>query len=59
MSALEQFPYCDRNPAFAWSQSDQVPFLLGQFNFFEVFDVSFSRSRKTFEVRYPGTSQKP
>jgi hypothetical protein len=45
--------------AFAWAQSDQVPFLLGQFNFFEVFDVLFSRSRKTFEVRVPGTSQNP
>src|SRR5438046_2278337 len=30
--------------AFAWAQSDQVPFLLGQFNFFEMFDVLFSRS---------------
>jgi hypothetical protein len=45
--------------ALAWAQSDQVPFLLGQFNFFEVFDVLFSRSRKTFELRHPGTSQNP
>ncbi len=45
--------------AFAWAQSDQVPFLLGQFTFFEVFDLPFSRSRKTIEVRYPAISQKP
>ncbi len=35
----------------AWAASDQAPFLLGQFNFFQVFDVSFSRSRGMFEIR--------
>ncbi len=40
--------------AFAWAESDQVPLLLGQFNFFEVFDVCFFRARKVFEVRQPG-----
>ncbi len=40
--------------AFAWAQSDQVPFLLGEFNFFEVFDVFFARSRRIFEIRVPG-----
>jgi len=38
---------------FAWAQSDQVPFLLGQFNFFQVFDVFFFRARKFFEIRQP------
>lgn len=35
----------------AWAASDQVPFILGQFNFFQVFDVSFFRSRRLFEIR--------
>jgi hypothetical protein len=35
----------------AWAASDQVPFILGQFNFFQVFDVSFFRSRGFFEIR--------
>jgi hypothetical protein len=38
--------------------SDQVPFVLGQFNFFQVFDVSFFRSRGMFEIR-PAASGKP
>jgi hypothetical protein len=40
----------------AWAQSDQVPFLLGQFNFFRAFDVCFFRARKVFEIRQPGVS---
>jgi len=39
--------------ALAWAQSDQVPFLLGQFNFFQEFDVCFFRARKVFEIRQP------
>ena len=39
---------------FAWARSDQVPCLLGQFNFFEVFDVCFFRMRKIFELRQTG-----
>ncbi len=35
----------------AWAASDQVPFVLGQFNFFQAFDIFFSRSRGIFEVR--------
>ncbi len=35
----------------AWASSDQVPFVLGQFNFFQVFDVSFFRARRFFEIR--------
>jgi hypothetical protein len=34
-----------------WAASDQVPFVLGQFNFFQAFDVSFFRSRGIFEIR--------
>jgi hypothetical protein len=45
--------------AFAWAQSDQVPLLLGQFNFFEVFDVLFFRSKTTFDIRVPGTAAPP
>jgi Aspartyl protease len=36
---------------FAWSQSDNVPLLLGRMNFFLEFDVCFYRSQLTFEVR--------
>jgi hypothetical protein len=35
----------------AWASSDQVPFVLGQFNFFQAFDVCFFRSRGIFEIR--------
>jgi hypothetical protein len=36
--------------ALAWADSDQVPFLLGQFNFFQAFDVCFFRARGIFEI---------
>lgn len=36
--------------AFAWSQSDEVPLVLGQTNFFMEFDVCFFRSQLTFSV---------
>jgi Aspartyl protease len=35
---------------FAWSQSDDVPLLLGRMNFFMEFDVCFYRSQLIFEV---------
>jgi hypothetical protein len=35
---------------FAWSQSDDVPLLLGRMNFFLEFDVCFYRSQLIFEV---------
>jgi hypothetical protein len=44
---------------FAWANSDQVPFLLGQFNFFQAFDVCFFRSRGVFEIRQAGVSSSP
>jgi hypothetical protein len=37
--------------AFAWTQSGDVPMILGQVNFFMEFDVCFYRSQKAFEVR--------
>jgi len=42
--------------ALAWADSDQVPLLFGQFNFFQAFDVCFFRSRGVFEIRQPGAS---
>jgi hypothetical protein len=35
---------------FAWTQSDNVPLILGQVNFFETFDVCFFRSEFAFEI---------
>lgn len=40
--------------AFAWAQSDAIPMILGQVNFFLEFDVCFYRSRAIFEVRPKG-----
>ena len=37
--------------AFAWAETDIVPVLLGQANFFLEFDVCFYRARSVFEVR--------
>jgi hypothetical protein len=36
--------------AFAWTNSSQVPLILGQTNFFQEFDVCFQRSRCTIEL---------
>jgi hypothetical protein len=35
---------------FAWAQSDQVPIIWGQMNFFLVFNVCFYRAQNAFEV---------
>ena len=43
----------------AWAGSDQVPFVLGQFNFFQAFDVSFFRSRGFFEIQPASPSGNP
>jgi hypothetical protein len=40
--------------AFAWTQSTEVPMLLGQVNFFMEFDVCFFRSQAAFEVNPTG-----
>ncbi len=37
--------------AFAWTRALNVPLILGQVNFFLEFDVCFSASKKTFELR--------
>lgn len=37
--------------AFAWTQAENVPLLLGQVNFFAEFDVCFFRARGILEVR--------
>jgi hypothetical protein len=37
--------------AFAWTQSNTVPVLLGQVNFFMEFDVCLFRARSVFEVK--------
>ena len=42
--------------AFAWTQSTDVPLILGQVNFFMEFDVCFFRSQSAFEVSPKGTS---
>jgi len=39
------------NLVFAWSQSNEVPLLLGRVNFFSEFDVCFYGSQLAFEVR--------
>ena len=36
--------------AFAWSQSDAIPVILGQVNFFQEFDVCFYRALGVFDV---------
>ena len=36
--------------AFAWTQAENVPLILGQVNFFMAFDVCFFRSRNSFEI---------
>ncbi len=37
--------------AFAWTQAENVPLLLGQVNFFMEYDVCFYRARHVFEVQ--------
>ena len=45
--------------ALAWANSDKVPFLLGQFNFFQAFDVFFFRTRGVFEIRQASIAISP
>ena len=37
--------------AFAWTQAEDIPLILGQVNFFMEFDVCFYRSQRAFDVR--------
>jgi len=49
---VEQLPAVDL--AFAWTQSNDIPAILGQINFFSEFDVYFSRSTNQFEITLRG-----
>lgn len=44
-------PFAAVNLAFAWTQTPDVPLILGQANFFHEFEVCFFRARSEFEVR--------
>jgi hypothetical protein len=37
--------------AFAWTQSNDVPIILGQVNFFMEYDICFYRSQSEFELK--------
>lgn len=37
--------------AFAWTQADDIPVILGQVNFFLEFDVCFYRTQLAFEIK--------
>ncbi len=37
--------------AFAWTQAEDLPLILGQVNFFMVFEVCFFRAHSLFELR--------
>jgi hypothetical protein len=43
-------PYPAVNLYFAWIQSNDVPLILGEYNFFQEFDVHFYRSQFEFEI---------
>ncbi|ETW98998.1 MAG: hypothetical protein ETSY1_16615 [Candidatus Entotheonella factor] len=45
---VASFPSVDL--AFAWTQAEDVPVILGQVNFFMEFDVCFFRSQLAFEI---------
>ena len=51
-------PFAPVRLAFAWTQTDEVPLLLGQVNFFLEFDTCFFRAEAAFEVR-PKLSRVP
>jgi hypothetical protein len=40
----------DIRMAFAWTQSEQTPLILGQINFFMAFNVCFFRENLSFEI---------
>ncbi|HEC85791.1 MAG: retroviral-like aspartic protease [Candidatus Parabeggiatoa sp. nov. 2] len=48
-------PFLPVRLAFAWTQAENVPLILGQVNFFLEFDVCFFRSQNVFEVRPKST----
>ena len=40
--------------AFAWTQAEELPLILGQVNFFMAFEVCFFRAQSLFELRKRG-----
>ena len=48
-AVIEDFPPV--RLAFAWTQAEHVPLILGQINFFMEFDVCFHRTRQVFTVK--------
>ncbi len=40
---------------FAWTQTDNIPVILGQVNFFMEFDVCFYRAQQVFEIQPKAT----
>jgi hypothetical protein len=36
---------------FAWTRTDDAPFILGQVNFFIEFEICFNRSQQVFEIK--------
>ncbi|GAP99242.1 hypothetical protein [Leptolyngbya sp. NIES-2104] len=50
ISLAELIPLDPVRLAFAWTQSAQVPLILGQTNFFREFEICFERSRQTIEI---------
>ena len=48
LAKVGQFPTVDL--AFAWTESDRVPLILGRLNFFRKFDVCFYCSQLAFEI---------
>jgi len=49
--SAEICPFAPCRLVFAWSQTNDVPLLLGRMNFFLEFDVCFYRSQFAFEIR--------
>lgn len=49
--SAEICPFAPCRLVFAWSQTNDVPLLLGRMNFFLEFDVCFYRSQLAFEIR--------
>ena len=43
-------PFAPVPLAFAWTESNEVPVILGQINFFAEFDVHFWGSQKVFQI---------
>ena len=52
---VASFPPVDL--AFAWTQTPDVPTILGQVNFFMEFDVCFFRAQAAFEITPKGTAR--